>query len=47
MHVHVSAAQFTESSGAEEAQSYHYFCPLHKGDGELGSTIRVVPRVGQ
>ena len=45
MRVHVSAAQLTESAGAGGELSYHYFCPLHKGDSELGSTLRVVPRV--
>lgn len=45
MRIHVSAAQLTKSSGAEGGQSYPYFCPLHRGDGELSSTIRVVPRV--
>lgn len=45
MQIQVSTAQFAHSSGAcaEGEQAYRFFCPLHKRDADLGSTVRVVP----
>lgn len=45
MQIRVSTAQFSRSSGAcaEGEHSYRFFCPLHKGDADMGSAMRVVP----
>jgi hypothetical protein len=42
--VQISTAQFaTGGNVSARVEEFPFFCPLHKGDGHVGGTIRVVP----
>lgn len=45
VHVQVSTEELSRVPEADvsEKQTYHFFCPLHKGEEALRSQIRVVP----